>query len=151
MRAFNARDHGLAQSILAERREEFTEFQRRMLSWVLAILTGTTAVASLRKAAERHASGAVESAAVYENYAFMALRSGNFAEAQALCKRGISVCPTVEGLWVNLFVAMDRQGEEDAIDLILRKLPTLFDLQSGLLGLYLVNDPAFKAAVCNGG
>lgn len=147
----NARDYEGARVILAEKEEEFSRFQRNMACWVLSMLEGTAAVPTWRRRAELYTVSRVERAAVLENYAFMAIRDGAFEQAKQLCHDGIAVCPTVEGLWVNLLVAMDRLGEEDAIDLVLVKLDSLFDLERGFLGRYLANDPGFRASSCNGG
>jgi hypothetical protein len=150
----NARDFERARVILAEKEEEFTRFQRNMSCWVLSMLEGGlggAAVPTWRRRAELYTVSRVQRAAVFENYAFMALRSGDWSSAKQLCNEGIQVCPTVEGLWVNLLVAMDRLGEEDAIDLLVVKLASHFDLERGFLGRYLANDPAFRVSTCNGG
>jgi len=148
----NARDYEGARVILAEQEEEFSRFQRNMSCWMLSVLEGSAAaVPTWRRRAELYTVSRVERAAVLENYAFTALRAGDWEGAKQLCQDGIAVCPTVEGLWVNLLVAMDRLGEEDAIDIVLVKLASHFDLERGFLGHYLANDPVFRASACNGG
>ncbi len=147
----NGRDYEGARVILAEQEAEFSRFQRNMSCWVLSMLEGTAAVPTWRRRAELYTVSRVERAAVLENYAFTALRAGDWEAAKHLCQEGIAVCPTVEGLWVNMLVAMDRLGEEEAIDVTLVKLAALFDLERGFLGQYLANDPAFRASSCNGG
>ena len=55
------------------------------------------------------------------------------------------------GMANDLLVAMDRLGQDEAIDVALVKLASLFDLERGFLGQYLANDPTFRASSCNGG
>jgi hypothetical protein len=116
------------------------------------VLEGSAAaVPTWRRRAELYTVSRVERAAVLENYAFTALRAGDWERAKQFCQEGIAVCPTVDGLWVNLLVAMDRLGGDDAIDMLLVKLASRFDLERGFLGHYLANDPVFRASSCNGG
>jgi hypothetical protein len=148
----NGRDYEAARVILAEQEEAFTRFQRNMSCWMLSVLDGSAAaVPTWRRRAELYTVSRVERAAVLENYAFTALRAGDWERARQFCQEGIAVCPTVDGLWVNLLVAMDRLGEDDAIDMLLVKLASHFDLERGFLGQYLANDPVFRASSCNGG
>jgi len=147
----NRRDFEGARVLLAENEGEFTRFQRNMSCWVLSMLEGSAAVPTWRRRSELYTVSRVERAAVLENYAFTALRAGDWEHAKHLCQEGIAVCPTVEGLWVNLLVAMDRLGQDEAIDVALVKLASLFDLERGFLGQYLANDPSFRASSCNGG
>jgi hypothetical protein len=151
LRMFNSRDYDRARAILIQRKQEFLGFQQYMSNWMLAAVDESPTAALWRQLAERQASGGVEEAALFENQAFLAIRGGDWEEAKRLCEEGISICATVEGLWVNLIVAMDRLGEERAIERILLRLPEVFDLDRGLLGLYLTNDPEFRTVVCNGG
>jgi hypothetical protein len=151
LKTFNSRDYDRARAILTQRKHEFLGFQQYMSSWMLAAVVESPAAALWRQLAERQASSGVEEAALFENQAFLAIRSGDWEEAKRLCEEGIAICATVEGLWVNLIVAMDRLGEDRAIERILLRLPEVFDLDRGLLGLYLSNDPAFRTVVCNGG
>ena len=151
LKTFNSRDYERARGILAQRKHEFLCFQQYMSSWMIAAVEESPAAALWRQLAQRQASGGVEQAALFENQAFLAIRSGDWEEAKRLCEEGISICATVEGLWVNLIVSLDRLGEDRTIERILLRLPEVFDLDRGLLGLYLTNDPAFRTVVCNGG
>jgi len=150
-RAFNARDFKRVVQLLNKKGHELSPFQRDTLNWLLADLGGSPSEPFWRQKAKRQAASATERAAFYENRAFLSLRRGEWEHAKKICEQGIALSPTAEGLWINLLVAMDRLGEDAAIEQVLLRLPSLFDVEEGLLGLYLLNDPAFRTALCNGG
>jgi hypothetical protein len=81
----------------------------------------------------------------------VALLRGRPEEARRICEEALALFPTAQGLWINLLVALDRLGEDAAIEALLERLPALFDLRRGALGRYLMCDPAFEAAMGDGG
>jgi hypothetical protein len=97
------------------------------------------------------AAGPRERAAICEDAACVALLCGRIEEARRLCEDGLALFPAAQGLWVNLLVALDRLGEDAAIEALLGHLPALFDLRRGALGRYLMRDPGFEAAMGDGG
>jgi hypothetical protein len=151
MVSFNARDYEGAARALAEGEREIGAFQAATLRWLLSGIEGVPSEAAWQRRAAELAKAPAERAALLENAAFLCLLRGRIEEARRRCEEGIALCPTAQGLWVNLLVALDRLGEDAAIEALLDRLPAIFDLEDGALGHYLMNDPAFEATMCNGG
>jgi hypothetical protein len=151
MTAFNEHDVVGVKRILGESERELTPFQSMVLWWLISAMEGLPSAAAWQRRAELLAATPAERAVICEDAAALGILRGDMEEARRRCEEGIALCPTSQGLWVNLLVTLDRLGEDAAIEALLERLPAIFDLSGGALGHYLMNDPAFDATMCNGG
>jgi hypothetical protein len=148
---FNDQSYKGAERILHERQDAFSPFEKLMCTWVLYGIRGHEMAELWANRASSQAKTPREQASVFENKAFLCIRQGRLGEAKKMCELGLRICPTVEGLWINLLVALDRMGLDSIVDVVLERIPRLRTPRGGTLELYLMNNPEFEAIVCNGG
>jgi hypothetical protein len=152
LREFNdTRDYAHVAHLLSFPKEVLSAFQLAALSWVLAIVTGSSRADECRSHTKDHASTPAEWSVYEENRVFQLMLSGKLKTARYRARAALSLSPASQGLWVNLLVTMNRLDEQEAVEAALLDLPRIVPVDRGLLGVYLEREPGLRRPVCNGG
>ncbi len=144
-RHFNRGDYKAAEELLDQVKKInglLTRFYDNNLRGLIATELGELDKAeTLFREAEKYAEKDGHRATALHNLANLRLKQGRWEEALNFCEQGLKLSPAYEGIWVNYLIALDKLGAKSALEEVLVRLPSLFDLSKGVLRLHLLNDP----------